>query len=252
MSRLSEIMATYKCKAIIIKRHNFGEADRLLTLLSDEFGKIKVIAKGVRRPLSKLGGHLELFYLTEFVIAEGKNLDTICGAQIIESFPNLRKNLSSTQKAFYFAELIDKLLHEESENKEIFNMLKNALKLLDHKSNSLLLRYFELQLLSQLGHRPEVEHCVKCRSKLNPETIFWSNELGGVLCVDCRQYSEVSLEVSADAIKIIRLFLTRKIEAVNILKIKPELEKELENVIDGFLRYVSEKEFNSKKYVREK
>jgi len=245
-------MATYKCQAIIIKRHNFGEADRLLTLLSDKFGKIKVIAKGVRKPLSKLGGHLELFYLTEFLLAEGKNLDTVCGAQIIESYPNLRKNLSLTQKAFYFAELIDKLLQEELENKEIFEMFRNSLKLLDHESNSLLLRYFELQLLSQLGHHPEVEHCVKCREKLNPDKIFWSNELGGALCENCRTHSEVFLEVSTDAIKIIRLFLTQKIEAVNKLKVEKKMEKELENIIDGFLRYVSEKEFNSKKYVREK
>lgn len=243
---------TYKTRGVIIKRRNFGEADRILTIFTERYGKISAIAKGVRKPLSKLSGHLELFYFTDFVLAEGKNLDVVCGAQLIEGFAGLRKNLHATQQAYYLAELIDKLLHDESENNEIFIMFINSLRLISGGTGSLLLRYFELQLLLQLGHKPEVGVCVKCRDKLNPEKIFWSNELGGALCEDCRQYSEVFLEITPQAIKIIRLFLTQNINAVNKLKVEKKLEKELENIIDGFLRYASEKEFNSKKFVREK
>ncbi|OGD65810.1 DNA repair protein RecO [Candidatus Berkelbacteria bacterium RIFCSPHIGHO2_12_FULL_36_9] len=258
-------MATYKTKAFIIKRQNFGEADRIISLFSRDYGKIKVIAKGVRKPLSKLGGHLELFYFCDFVLTEGKNLETVCGAQIIECFSDFRKNLYATHHAYYLAELIDKLVHENYESKEIFDLFYKSIALLNQYADTfevngskhlgggnLLLRYFELQLLSQLGHRPEVEHCVKCHGKLIPEGIFWSNELGGALCEDCRQYSEVFLGISSDVVKLMRLFLSSDISAVRKLNLHKKLEKELENVIEGFLRYVSEKEFNTKKYVREK
>lgn len=239
----------YKTKGIILKRQNFREADRILTIYTQKYGKISAIAKGVRRPLSKLGGHLELFYLTDLVLAEGKNLDIVTGAQIMEDFSHLRKNLKLTQQAYYLAELIDKLVKEDSPSPEIFKLFHQSLRLLDQNSDSLLLCYFELQLLSYLGHKPEVEVCVKCQKKLSPEKIFWSHELGGVFCKDCRQYSEVFLRVSKDVIKVIRLFLSSDISSVNKLKIDDETRKELEKIVDGFLGYVSEKEFYAKKYV---
>lgn len=242
----------YKTQGIILKRRNIGETDRILTVLTNRYGKISIIAKGIRKTLSKLGGHLELFYLTDFVIAEGKNLDIVTGAQIIKPFSNLRKDLRLTQKVYYLSELIDKLVNENVESKEIFDLFYNALEELDRSDNPLLLRYFELQILSHLGHKPEVDVCVKCRNKLTPEKIYWSNELGGTLCENCRQYSEGFLQVSAEAIKIFRIFLEYDISAIHKLKLDKKLMVELENIIDNFLSYSSEKDFNSKKYVREK
>src|SRR3990167_2736637 len=98
-------MPSYKTRGIIIKRSNFSEADRLVTIFSKDRGKIRAIAKGVRRPLSKLGGHIELFCLTNFVIAEGRNLDIISGAEIEKCFFDIRSGLDKTSTAFYLGEI---------------------------------------------------------------------------------------------------------------------------------------------------
>ena len=135
-------MATYKTQGIIIKRRNFGEADRILTIYTKRSGKISAIAKGVRKPLSKLGGHLELFYVTDFILSEGRNFDIVAGAELCEDFPKLRKNLHATEQAFYISELTDKLLHDEIESRKIYSLLYETLKNINNYGDMLFLRYF--------------------------------------------------------------------------------------------------------------
>ncbi|MFA6492884.1 MAG: DNA repair protein RecO, partial [Patescibacteria group bacterium] len=95
----------YKTRGIILKRTNLNEADRILTIFTENNGRIKAVAKGIRKTLSKLAGHLELFCLTDFVIAEGRNLDTITAAETQKCFINLRGDLESTNVAYYLAEI---------------------------------------------------------------------------------------------------------------------------------------------------
>ena len=92
---------TYKSRGIVLRRTNLGEADRILTILTEKFGLIRVVAKGVRKTLSHLAGHLEPFCVAEFLIAEGRNLDIITGAEIQKCHLNLRSQLETTQTAYY-------------------------------------------------------------------------------------------------------------------------------------------------------
>lgn len=238
----------YKTKGIIIRRRNFGEADRILTIYTEHRGKVSVIAKGVRKPLSKLAGHLELFYLSDLHIAEGKNLHTITGAILVDDYKNIRENPQKINQMYYIAELIDKLIHEHEASKDIFNLLMETVNYIEKNESPLLLVYFELQLLSQLGHKPELEVCAKCRKKLKPENNFWDNS-AGVICANCAAGSSLK-KIDDKIIKILRLLIKNNHAIINKLKLSKNLEMEIRNLVFDFLRYNTDIDTKSRKFIR--
>jgi len=141
----------YKTEGIILKRKNFGEADKILTIFTKHYGKIKAIAKGIRKITSKKAGTLELFNHCKLVLVKGKDLDIITESQVINNFSSWRGNLNKVGIAWYFCELVDKLTAEEQVNKDIFEILKNYLENIDQKNNSQFIRSFEEHLLNKLG-----------------------------------------------------------------------------------------------------
>ena len=113
----------YKTEAIVLKRRAQGEADSIFTLYTPNLGKIRVVARGVRKPKSKLGGHLEPLTRSALVLAKGQNLDIITQVQTIEPFLPLRDDLWRTGCALYAAELVDQFCAEQSENYHIYKSL---------------------------------------------------------------------------------------------------------------------------------
>ncbi|MDZ4209873.1 MAG: DNA repair protein RecO, partial [Candidatus Curtissbacteria bacterium] len=116
-------MKTYKTEGIVLKRSNFGEADRIVTIFSKHFGKIKVLAKGIRKTTSRKGGNLELFNWVRIFVACGKNLDIVTEAETVKAFRIWRRDLRKVALAYHFCELTDKLTAENVPHKEIFDLL---------------------------------------------------------------------------------------------------------------------------------
>ncbi|MGB9706629.1 MAG: DNA repair protein RecO [Microgenomates group bacterium] len=142
---------TYKTEGIILKRKNFGEADKILTIYSKHYGKIRAIAKGVRKLKSRKAGSLELFNHCRLVLAKGRNLDIISEVEVINTFRWWRENLTKVGVAWYFCELVDKLTPDEQANKAVFELLKSFLEKIDTDSLPNLVRSFEEHLLDELG-----------------------------------------------------------------------------------------------------
>lgn len=118
---------TYKTEAIILSRRNFGEADRILTCFSRYHGKLRIIAKGVRRPTSRKRGQLELFNHVKLFIVVGKNLDIVTEAETKNSFSSWRKDLTHVGVAYHLVEVVDKLTAEGESQEEVFYLLRDAL-----------------------------------------------------------------------------------------------------------------------------
>jgi len=148
-------MKTYKTEGIVLKRSDFGEADRILTIFTKHYGKIQVIAKGVRKTISRKGPSLELFNHVRLFIAKGKNLDIITEAEVINSFPGFRKNLKKVALAYQACELVDNLTAERAENKEVFDLLKNYLLQSSNQPSAISNQQFSLKLLQSLGFWPK-------------------------------------------------------------------------------------------------
>src|SRR5919205_4390743 len=172
----------YRTEAVILRRSDFGEADRLLTLITP-LGKRRVVAKGARKTPSRLAGHIELFTHTTLLLAVGRNLDIVTQSVILHSFDTLRGDLRRIGAAYYAAELIDRLIEEEDENRPAFDLLVATLQALDTSRNlDLALRFYELHLLGFLGYRPQLHYCAVCQEALTEETNRFSPAAGGALC----------------------------------------------------------------------
>lgn len=142
---------TYKTEGIILKRINFGEADRLLTIYTKHLGKISALAKGVRRVTSRKGGNVEVFNQVSLFLAKGKNLDLVTEAQVINAFKIWRQDLKKVGLAYYFCELVDKLTPSRQANQAVFSLLRDFLEKIGRQEGWGIVREFEEVLLKELG-----------------------------------------------------------------------------------------------------
>lgn len=147
---------SYTSVGIILARRNFGEADRILVVYSKNFGRISLIAKGIRRPKSRKRGHVEVFSLVNFQAVSGHGLDMVTEAELVDDFKDVRKSLNKISLAYYFAEVIGRITHEGESNTELFNLIIEYLNKLK-KTNGLhnLRMRFIQDLLTLMGYWPE-------------------------------------------------------------------------------------------------
>jgi len=153
-------MRTYKIEGIVLKRRNLGEADRILTILSKESGKIAVIAPGVRRIPSRRSAHIELLNLSQLTLYSGSKtfMPIVTEAQTLEDFSGVKSDLQKIGYAYYICELINGLCADNQENRSVFFHLKSTLAALAQTSDALsLIKNFEKNLLIELGFWSEAK-----------------------------------------------------------------------------------------------
>lgn len=145
-------MRAHKTEGIVIKRLSLAEADRLITIFSEKYGKITVIAKGVRKITSRRSPHIELLNYSHFGIYKGKSLHTLSEVETISNFSYLKKDLKKVGLAYHICELIDSLCAENQENPEIFALLKTTLSDIESEQDlKKVVTDFEISLLRLLG-----------------------------------------------------------------------------------------------------
>lgn len=145
-------MAIYKTQGIVLGSRPFDEAGKLVTLLTRDYGKIRVIAKGAKRLTSKFGGRLEVFTLLEMSLAEGRNLDILSQAEALEWFGPLRRDPEKLSAGFYFIRIIDRATVDHQKNFDLFRLLYYSLKKLsEEKTREDAIKYFEANFLKVEG-----------------------------------------------------------------------------------------------------
>lgn len=242
---------TYRTEAIVLRRSDFGEADRLLTLFSREYGKIRAIAKGARKPQSRKTGHVELFMRTRFLIAKGRNLDIVTQAEMVEGYNRLRDDLVRTTYASYAVELLDRFTPDEDRNLHLYDLLSDMLRWLASSDNLLLAaRYYELHLLSLLGYRPQLFQCVSCGESIEEQNQYFSAELGGLLCPNCHRADGKAVEISGAGVKVLRFLQTRPWTAAAELRLRRDLHTELEEAMYYYLTYILERNLKSADFLQ--
>ena len=241
----------YRTEAVIIRRGDLGEADRLLTLIAPQ-GKRRVVAKGARKTTSRLAGHIELFTHTALLLAVGRNLDIVTQSAILHSYEQLRGDLKRIGAAYYAAELIDRLIEEDDENRPAYDLLLATLQALDTSQNiDLVLRFYELRLLGCLGYRPQLYHCAVCQEVLTEETRHFSHDAGGAICPRCAPSQRAALPLSLSAFKLLRFLQAQPLEAVERLNISPATRAEAELLLRTYLRRILERDLKSVAFLEE-
>jgi len=240
-------MPTYRAEGIVIKRINYSETDRILTIFTKNRGKISAIAKGVRKPTSRKGGHLELLSHSIFALAEGRNLDIVTEAETVNPFEGVRGSLEKTSLGYYMAEFINEFTREGQIHYPLFRLFLMALSLLDDSDaehESLLVRSFELKALYQLGFAPEVRRCVICGRPLTWATDNgFSPADGGVTCHHCHCECEVLLEKSVlDLLRDLLVWPWNKVGRIDT-EVRPV--GQVEGINRAYVEFILEKRLKS-------
>jgi DNA repair protein RecO (recombination protein O) len=242
----------YRTDAIILHRTDFGEADRLLTVFTPERGKIRLLAKGVRKTTSRKAGHVELFMLTDMLVAHGRTWDIISQAEIVEPYRDLREDLDKTSQAYYLAELLDRFTEEHDANAPLFQLLTLTLVHLSHTTDPfLLLRYFELHLLSLTGFQPQLHFCVACGEALEAVENYFHFIDGGALCPTHGQIRPNAEPLPLSVLKVLRFLQTEPWEKVAKLQITPVTRQQIETLLFNYITFLLERRLKSVEFLRQ-
>ncbi len=236
-------------------RADMGEADRLLTVLSREHGKLRLNAKGARKVGSRKGGHIELFARSRMLIARGRGgIDIVSQVEMTEAYRGLREDLTRSTYAHYIVELADAFAEEGSEQPELFDLLAEGLKWIETTNNlPLAARFFEMQLLALAGFQPQVFFCAEQGEPLQevaPDEFYgWSPASGGVLCPTHAAGHGDSSRLSLNALKILRYAQRSAYAAFTALAVRETTLSELEQVMLRYIQFVLERKVKSVEFL---
>ena len=180
-------MAIRHDQGIVLRTYSFGEADKIVIILSPNHGKLRTVAKGVRKTKSRFGGRLEPFSHIDTVLYEGRNLDTVTQVSVIEAYPNLRLDYEAVLAAGTMVEVADAIAQEGESSTGLFLLLQRGLEVLEHGSASLdLMSAFLLKAAGVLGMYPSFTTCAGCgRMPANGEVFRFAFSAGGSVCPNC-------------------------------------------------------------------
>lgn len=235
---MSSRQRSIRTEGVILRRRDFGEKDRLLTIFTRKMGRVSVIAKGVRSPQSKKSGHVEMFMRSSLLIAKGRNLHILTQAEMIDAYEPLRISLTGIGYGSYVVELMGAFTYEEGSNLSLYRLLVATLERLSAGAPpDATLRFYELRLLEEVGFRPQLFHCVECRREIVEQDQYFSGALGGVICPPCA--GEVprakQTPISSRALKYLRHLQRSPYQEISGLQIPNGLAPELEGVMGYYL-----------------
>ena len=248
--RTTEPLATYRDHAVILRKLDYGEADRIFTLLTRTHGKVGAIAKGVRRPQSKLGPSLELYGHVDVLLAKGRGeLDVV--AQVAR-LPGTRMagEVERMSHAAVIAELAERVCEDRHPVDGVYELTVTALEELarepDPRRGS---AYFLMQALDLLGYAPQLTVCASCERPLPARPAAFSPEAGGFLCAEDAPAGAPLVPVAA--IKVLRLMASGDLETYRRLKLAPELLDEVERVLTMQLEHHLDRRLKSLQFLHD-
>lgn len=185
-------MALYRDQGIVLRTYKLGEADRIVSFMTEHHGKVRAVAKGVRKTKSKFGARLEPPTHVALQLYEGRELDIVTQAESIDHFRVIREDLDRLTRAVTMLEAVDQLSLEREPNPELYRMLVGGLRAIADRNSPLLVAGFHWKLLALEGFRPVVEHCATCQRE--DALVAFDPEVGGLLCTEHRQGTRISPE----------------------------------------------------------
>ena len=236
----------YKYTGIILGKKDVGETDRIYTIYTLESGKIRVLAKSVRKANAKLAGFLENFNLAEIFVAKNQGMGKITGSLVINNFPKIRENLETVQSVFASIELLSKLIKDENKDPKIFTLLKEYLEVANNLSNQednnkleIISLGFTFKLFEELGYKIEAGNCMECGGKIKEGNNFFDPEQGGIICEKCYPNAKKGFRINPNSIKILRIIFQNSLKSLAKLKAEKKDLDNLKIVKQEFLHWIS-------------
>ncbi|NLV91917.1 MAG: DNA repair protein RecO [Firmicutes bacterium] len=237
-------MGLYRTEGIVLRTKDLGDADKILTIFTADAGKVAVVSKGCRRVRNRLIGVSAPFVHLRALIFKGKSLDTLSQGEILHSFIDLREDLLKMAYASYLAEVVDQLTAERDPVPQVFQLLLGCFHLLSRgHSPEIVARYFDINVLSLLGYRPQLDVCTQCGANLEQPRL--SLTLGGGLCRQCHPQDPAAVPLSLGAVQMLRRFMVTPVERLPVLQVSEEMLQEMERGLRLFMDYRLARPLNS-------
>ncbi len=236
----------HRTNAFILKEAQIGEADKIFTLFTEDFGKIDVLAKSIRKIASKLKGGTPLFSISEIGFIMGRSRRTLTDAVLINGFEDIKQNLENIKIARDIAWLIDNLIKGPQKDDRLWQLLLEVFAALNEPKRTtqdarLLYHYFFWKFISFSGYSPELYRCLVCRQRLEPRNLYFSSR-GGIICSSCEQHQKAGktvIAVEPNAVRILREILINNFIGLGRLRHKEHHIDSLDKILDFYLPFLS-------------
>lgn len=193
-------MTNLTTDAINLKSYNLSESDKIIVMYSKDYGLIRGVAKGVKKPKSKLGARMDNLVANKIQLYKGKNLDTICQAESLNTFGQTRNDLDKILLSSYISEIISIFgVEDDPSSKEVYELFYKALDKISNakskKDAKIAVIKFQLKLMLIVGFGLEFDSCLCCREEILNEDMYFSIQMGGVVCQECNETLGVKLKL---------------------------------------------------------
>ena len=193
-------MNNFMTDAINLKSYNLSESDKIIVMYSKDRGLMKGVAKGCKKPKSKLGARMDLLVANRLMLYKGKNLDTICEAKALNTFKNTRQDMDKIFYSMYISEVVHNFgIEDDPCSVEIYDLLYKALERTanakDKKELLLAVIKFQLKIMQIAGFGVELDTCLCCREQILAENMYFSSKMGGVICEECNKHLAVKTKL---------------------------------------------------------
>lgn len=238
-------------RALVLRSRSFGESDKIVSFLTESYGKVTGIAKGAKRSRKRFVNTLEPFALVNlrFQDRPHSSLAFIHACDLIHPFKDLTTNLEKIAHACYVMEMTDVLIREREENRALFEHLKEGLKFIEERGGSLsFLTFFAMKLLKVSGYEPMLKHCRRCKkiSRAEPQNAWrFSPDDGGILCLACAAFRKDTLPLSVEALRVLSGFQEENGVIPHPSSVNPSILKEAQSVLRCFIQFQINKELKS-------
>lgn len=234
-----------KFNGIVLKAKDYGESNQIISVFSDMYGKISIMARGSKKPRSRFSAITEPFTEAQFICYVGSGMATLSQGDINNAHRRIAAELLRTAYGAYWFELIDRLLTDKDPQPALFHMLSQLLTRLEEGTNpEILTRLFELRMMAVAGYQPVFEHCVNCRKVKMPFRL--SVIQGGFLCSDCHSLDRQALSITPAVAKILPILQTIELNRLGTIEVKPQTEQMLKEVVHRFMQEYIPVEFKTK------
>ncbi|KAB7708737.1 DNA repair protein RecO [Bacillus aerolatus] len=222
-----------KIEGIVIRTSNYGETNKIVTIFTREKGKLAFMARGAKKPNSRLSSVTQPFTHGSFLAHSGSGLGTLQQGEMLSSMRHIREDLMATAYAAYMAELLDKSTEEKQPNPYLYEFFEQSLHYLNEGYDAeILTNIFEMKMLQVIGLRPELSSCVNCGSQEG--RFAFSIRENGLLCHRCFDIDPYLLPLSPAAVKLLRLFYFFDLSRLGSINVKEETKKELRAAISMY------------------
>lgn len=237
-----------KCEGIVIRTTDYGETNKVVTLYTREWGKVGVMARGAKKPNSRLSSITQLFTHGYFLVQKGSGLGSVQQGEMISSFRSIAEDIFLTAYASYIVELTDKCTDDRKPNPFHFELLYQTLNYMNEGYDpDILMNIYEMKMLNVMGLYPTLNQCSVCGS--TDGHFSFSIREGGFICHRCLERDAYHLKLSPAAVKLLRIFYYFDLSRLGNISVKSETKAELKKVISTYYEEYSGLHLKTKKFL---